>query len=686
MNKSDYIAFFRSAGFTCFPIPAYNPDNRTQNHKAADARYKAADTDPDQVISPHDNYGLKPTGGNCIIDLDSKEHFREFAQSMISGGYMVIETPHGWHIPVVGLGSESSKVELFDYDYQPDKKIIEIQGPKQYVIGPGCEILAQPENVMMAYHNVGTETIWDAKGNNFHHLIDTVCKTCNVTGRKGSRSIHKHMRDQFLKNKPPTKGQSNDYFFQAALQCNTDGIPIHEAESTIKKIYQEWAESKYYSDRTWDSIQKKIDDVYGNDYKIKTGRPAKKQDTMGTIAKNILESRKIYSDVTTDDLYENSNGFLEKINKTLHKEIQHLYPDLIRQDFLDLLFKLVGLAPDLPETSKAHIAFDDCIVNIETLEITTHAESPDLIADMGFKGYNYDACPPSPDQFINVMYGNTPESEHPRINRALKATLTNYIDPRITVIHGLSGVGKSTGLTILDRILNRGETEYSLSVELDQILNDPFIKAKIKDKRLVIFQELPQSYKDFGILKSLTGEQSKNERGFHQDMAHFENKIKIWASGNYLAKIPEIEKDSMYKRRLSLVHNVRQTPYPEDPKLVDRIVEEEGQSIISWIINLPDSDSAYEQPATVRREWENLSSPEIEYLRQHWQISPVGEPDKVSVMTLKREFESMYQTHIGIDPFIKACKEEGFSIMNNVIRNIERAPELKNTSSKNSTL
>ena len=344
---------------------------------------------------------------------------------------------------------------------------------------------------------------------------------------------------------------------------------------------------------------------------------------------------------------------------------------MLKQDYHDFLFKMIGLAPDIPETSKDHIAFENHILNITDHSLTTHGESPDLIADMGFRGYNYLSSPNTPEQFIKVMYGNTPIHEHPRINAGLKSILTNYLDPRISVIHGLSGVGKSSGMTILDKILNLHE-DYSLSVELDQLLNDSFIKAKIKGKRLVIFQELPENYKDFNVIKTLTGEQSKSERGFHKDMVKFDNKIKIWATGNYLAKIPEREKDPMYKRRLSLIHNTRTTPYPEDPKLADRIVSEEGEKIISWILNLSDDYSSYEEPSVVRREWEDLSSPEVAYLREHWQISPVSEPDRISVMTLKREFEQEYSTHMNIDNFTKALKEEGYSVVNSVIKNIEK--------------
>lgn len=53
---------------------------------------------------------------------------------------MVIETPNGWHIPVVGLSGVIKKMMFYDRDVEPTKQIIEIQGSDHYVIGAGCSI------------------------------------------------------------------------------------------------------------------------------------------------------------------------------------------------------------------------------------------------------------------------------------------------------------------------------------------------------------------------------------------------------------------------------------------------------------------------------------------------------------------------------------------------------------------
>lgn len=105
-TKKQYIEFFKSNGFNCFPIPKLT--------KIADSRYKASRTVPDQTISENENYGIIPikNAGTGIIDLDDKERYREFAEENMNNGYMVIETGRGWHIPVTGLSGNVTKIEL----------------------------------------------------------------------------------------------------------------------------------------------------------------------------------------------------------------------------------------------------------------------------------------------------------------------------------------------------------------------------------------------------------------------------------------------------------------------------------------------------------------------------------------------------------------------------------------------
>lgn len=665
MSKKEYIKLFRECGFNCFPLPF--------GIKVADKRYDASRTTPNQPIHENENYGVIPLNGagTAVIDFDHKKYESKLKE--IARKYMVIETRNGFHLPVKGLTGKSSKAELFDYNVQT-KKIIEIQGPDHYVVGCMSEVIE--DNSTWKYTNIGTNVIIDQGGMNFDDFIDKVCQLFGVTGKKRiSRSSNQNLRIRFKEGKPPTKGTSNDYFFQAALYCNTEGYPKVDAESKIREIYNQWTNTDDYSRRPWNNIQAKIDDVYDNDRRLKEGKPFGSESGIDRVrvAKEMINSRQLYSDSLTKDIFENKAGFLEKINDTLQKELQLEYPIMSQADYNDVLFKLVGLAPDLPETNKDLIVFKN---GIYSRSANALLETEDL-ADIGFKDYDYlePKKENEPTRFLKILFDNIPDKEIPRVKAGLRAIMSPYLDPKISVIQGEPRVGKSTALLILHAILG----QYSVVMELDQLLEDHFIKAHIKGKRLVVLQDLPQSFKDFTILKTITGEQFKTERGFQQDSVTFENKIKIWASGNYLAKIPNKEKAAMYSR-LSLIHNTRTIPYDEDPTLIETIVKDEGEKIISWILNLTPIESQYEKPLEVRQSWEVLASPEIDFIQNNFEITE--DETSVSVMKLVKLFQEQYQIHIDLKTMSNALSEQGFIIKFNVIKNIRQVQRTENTTQK----
>lgn len=660
-KKNHYIELFRDAKFNCFPIPS--------NQKVADFRYKASKTIPNQIIKDEENYGILPTAGsgNCIVDLDNKEHYRKFADFMIKEGFMMIESPHGWHMPVVDLGGAVSKIELFDYDIQ-SKKIVEIQGYDHYCVGAESVII-DTDDRELTYNNKGSDKIWSGDGRDFHDFVDKICEKLKVESRKkNNNSSYQNFRDRFREGGLPTKGSSNDYFHQAAIACNTDGLSIEEARDRIKVVYHKWTTSDNFSNRPWENIEAKIVEVYSKNQVTKIGRPEKDDESKPeNIARKIVSERNIYSDVDTDEIFENKDGFLELINHTLVREMLRLHPEMTQTQYNDVLFKLKGYSDEIPPTNKNYIVFKNGILDKTKLELIETEE----LADMGFRDYNYlpKCAENEPTKFMKVLFDDTPVHEMPRIKAGLRSIFINYLDPKISVLYGSSGVGKSTPLLILVETLGN---QYALSVELNQFLEDKFIRAKIMGMRLLVFQDLPREWKDFTTLKTLTGEQKKTERGFMKDSVTFDNKLKIWASGNYLAKIPEFEQDAMYTRRLSLIHNIRKTAHKEDPTFSEKIVAEEGEKIVSWILNFDDTECQYEDKETVQTEWEETASPELAFLHKFYQLS--DSINEISVMKIVKNYQEKYQQRISIEQMAKTLKSIGYAVRNNIISNIEEAP------------
>jgi hypothetical protein len=655
-RKNFYIELFRKNGFLCFAIERYT---NGKDQKAGGRGWQ--NTKPNQTIKENENYGVKPIlgKGTALLDLDDKERYRKYAEELVKSGYMVIETGNGWHIPVIGLSGEITKMELFNYKVQ-DTKIIEIQSPKQYCIGAGSVIFHTKLNREVTYTNVGNDKIYDAKGQDFNDYVDEICEKCTVTGKRqgsGKASSYKYLRDQFLKGIPPTEHTSNDYFHQAALQCNTDNLSRDEAFEKIQKIYDKWENQT----RGWSNIETKINEVYDKDDKItKGGHRASKTINRTEIAQDFLNAREFYCEGGKNAIvYENKKGFLESVNDTLNKELYESNPEIEEADFNSILWKIKSGAKEVPETNKDEIVFGDIKIDVNTRKIS---ETND-IADMGFKQYNYLSKTKTnePKEFLE-LFDNIKDSDHKRLNAGLRGIFNGRLDSRISVIHGLNRVGKSTILNILCKVLG---DEYAYSVDLEIFLEDRATMSEIDGKRLVVFQDLPEDWKQFTMIKNLTGEEKVNIRKFNKAAKPTDNKIKIFASANHLPEIKKSAKDSMYSARLSLVHNTRTEKYPEDPRFAERIAKEEGEKIVSYIINLTDDECEYEDSETIRAEWEGISTPEIDYLKENWK--PVTFDSKKLLIELVEESG----LKIDMDRMANTMESMGYNVIHGLIKNIE---------------
>ena len=673
--RSELIKILRANGFNCFPIPKY-PDSYA-NPKGADSRYDSSRTQPDQPISIDENYGYIPVkgAGTCIIDLDHKENYRAFAEENIANGRMVIETPNGWHIPVKGLLGDIKKVMLYDYAIEPNKQIVEIQGYEHYCVGAGSDLIDKKTGNRVYYKIPQHTTIIDYQfKKDIHDFIDFISSRCKVSPpkRDSNRSAHKQMRDRFKEGKIPTKGTSNDYFYNAGIQCLTNGLEenlerdviLEKAIPVIEEIYNKWVVSDTYSGRSWDNILTKINDAIKNGSPLKGGRPTGGGGDVDTvvIAQALLEERKLYSDLDLGLLYEAKNGFLEDITKELQRVLQVLYPVLSEANYHDVLFKLRGLADKMPETNPDLIVFKNGVYSLSQCKLI---ETED-IADMGFKEYNY-LEQAEPTKFLEVMFADIPLGQYAFVKAGLRSVIKSRMDTKISVIHGKSAVGKSTGLTILGMILG---DEYHFTTTVSDFIADRATRAKIKNKRLLVFQDMPDKFRDFSIIKSIAGEHKQSIRGFNQANATFTNKLKIWGSCNYLPEIPEKERNPMFTQRLSLITNIRQNPFDANDSFAEQVVKDEGEQILSYLVNLKESDCEYENPKALAKRWLSIQSPEINFLDKYYEITE--DVVEIPVSRVMKKYKDVTGEKITLDHLINTMKDEGYSIKytSNLITNI----------------
>jgi len=672
--RNELVKILRAEGFNCFPIPKY-PDTFA-NPKGADSRYDSSRTLPNQPISDGENYGYIPIkgAGTCIVDLDHKENYRAFAEEIISQGWMVIETPNGWHIPIKGLLGDIKKVMLYNYAIEPSKQIIEIQGYEHYCIGAGSDLIDRKTGQRVEYKIPVHTKVKDGKFlKDIHDFIDFICDSCKVTPpKKSGRNAHYDMRQRFKEGKLPTKGTSNDYFYNAGIQCLTDGLEqkmereviLDKAIPRIEEIYNQWVVSDTYSGRTWENVLVKISDAINNGEPLKEGRPQGGGGDVDTveIAQSLLVKRKLYSDLDIGLLYENNNGFLEDITKELSRYLVTLYPSLTEANYHDILFKTKSLAEKMPETNADLIVFKNGVYSLKERMLVDTED----IADMGFSEYNY-IDNPNPVKFKEIMYGDVPLDQHAIVNAGLRSVMKSRMDTKISVIHGKSAVGKSTGLTILGMVLG---DEYHFTTTVSDFINDRATRAKIKNKRLLVFQDMPDKFKDFSIIKSIAGEHKQSIRGFNQANVSFTNKLKIWGSCNYLPEIPEKERNPMFTQRLSLLTNTRVIPFEADDSLAERVSIAEGEEILSFMVNLKDEECQYENPKSLSKRWLSIQSPEITFLDKYYEITE--EVVEVPVSRIIKKYKDVTGEKISLDTLVNTMKGEGYSIKygSNLITNI----------------
>lgn len=673
--REELIRILRANGFNCFPIPKY-PDSYA-NPKGADSRYDSQRTQPDQPISESENYGYIPIkgAGTCIIDLDHKENYRAFAEEIIANGYMVIETPNGWHVPVKGLLGDIKKVMLYDYAIEPNKQIIEIQGYEHYCIGAGSDLIDKKTGNRVYYKIPEHTKVKDCLfQKDIHDFIDFISQRCKVTPpKKSGRNAHYDMRQRFKEGKIPTKGTSNDYFYNAGIQCLSNGIAqglerdviLSKSIPVIEEIYNKWVVSDDFSGRTWENVLTKINDAIMNGEPLKEGRPKGGGGDVDTvkIAQTILEERKLYSDLDLKQLYEAKNGFLENITKDLGRDLQVLYPALTESNYKDVLFKLENLADKMPETNSDLIVFKNGTYSLSQRKLIETEE----IADMGFKEYNY-LENAEPTKFLEVMFADVKLEQHPVVKAGLRSIIKSRMDAKISVIHGQSAVGKSTGLTILGMILG---DEYHFTTTVADFINDRATRSKIKNKRLLVFQDMPDRFKDFSIIKSVAGEHKQSIRGFNEANSSFTNKLKIWGSCNYLPEIPEKERNPMFTQRLSLIVNTRTEPFEANDSFAEDVAHAEGEKILSYLVNLKEEECQYENPKALSKRWLEIQSPEISFLDKYFEFS--DNTEEYPAIRVLKKYKEVTGEKIPLDTLISTMKNEGYSIKygSNIITNIK---------------
>ncbi|MBT5171926.1 MAG: hypothetical protein HOL90_06590, partial [Candidatus Nitrosopelagicus sp.] len=199
-----------------------------------------------------ENFGVRMGDSFIVcIDVDDIELLPYF-EHLKNETYMV-KTGNGFHIYI--KVKEIAKIQRLNNEHGQH---IDIQSTGSYVMGEGSTHYDKEGNATGKMYELLSK---DRKINQipFEPIKDILE---NLGFYKYNKSQNYEQRKRFNEDRLPTKGTSNSFYFNAALQCNTDGLSRDEAKEKIKLNYDRWVNSPDFSNRDWSNIEVAINKVY----------------------------------------------------------------------------------------------------------------------------------------------------------------------------------------------------------------------------------------------------------------------------------------------------------------------------------------------------------------------------------------------------------------------------------------
>ena len=152
------------------------------------------------------------------------------------------------------------------------------------------------------------------------------------------------------------------------------------------------------------------------------------------------------------------------------------------------------------------------------------------------------------------------------------------------VLYGDGGNGKGTFIATMERLMG---TDYSHTVQADVLLSKkntphPTQLKQFRGKRFTPIQEFDAKQKlDEALIKGLTGGDTMNARGMHEDFLNFRPSHTIWLATNHMPHVDDVTEG--FWRRLKLV------PFDQkiDPDIVDDLkghFDEELPGIFNFVL------------------------------------------------------------------------------------------------------
>ncbi|MGD9566828.1 MAG: phage/plasmid primase, P4 family [Sedimentibacter sp.] len=254
-------------------------------------------------------------------------------------------------------------------------------------------------------------------------------------------------------------------------------------------------------------------------------------------------------------------SYVENMKTLIYKDIPEMYrlPNNIR-DCVDLLTMdqdLILMERDL--APEKYILFKNGVLDVETMQFSTHEEIGEKLIFINQVGYEYDpnvaTCKYADNFFSKVTNGKQEDINF--LYQVLGVLISGYRDfKNIFYFTGKKDSGKSTFLKITELLLTNpdGTNDFS-SIGLRTLVNETSKEfTRIIGKRANICGENPEiKISNDTLLKQLSGGDTITARVKFKDPVEFVNRAMLIFSGNEVPSFFTSDKSAIGERMLIYV-------------------------------------------------------------------------------------------------------------------------------------
>jgi putative DNA primase/helicase len=240
------------------------------------------------------------------------------------------------------------------------------------------------------------------------------------------------------------------------------------------------------------------------------------------------------------------------------------------------------------EVCKNLICLEDCVIDVNTLEVKQHEPGYRFLSRLPFKWESREiGCEPIKEWLLETC-GNRADWVEV-LRAAMNATLTERGGEyqRYVELLGAGGTGKGTTLRLVQELL--GKDNYAVTT-LKQLESNQFETAMFYGKKAIFITDSERYTKEVSVLKALTGEDElRIEKKRVQQTGSFIFPGVVWVAANEPMQSSDYT-NGLARRRLSMSFE-RVIP----PHLRRNLMEEFRAylpGLLHWVLSMPTPDVA----------------------------------------------------------------------------------------------